>query len=114
MSTEVLAQADKYAVTFGGTLKDGTEITAEAETGGMFGGGFGGGMKGGRQFAENGEMPEGMEPPTGEDGRPQMPEGMELPTDENGEIQMPEGGFGGGHRGGGMRRQQTTEENSAN
>ena len=112
--TEVLAQADKYAVTFGGTLKDGTEITAEAETGGMFGGGFGGGMKGGRQFAENGEMPEGMEPPTGEDGRPQMPEGMELPTDENGEIQMPEGGFGGGHRGGGMRRQQTTEENSAN
>ncbi|MBP7185787.1 MAG: carbohydrate-binding domain-containing protein [Ruminococcus sp.] len=108
--TEVLAQADKYAVTFGGTLKDGTEITAEAETGGM----FGGGMKGGRQFAENGEMPEGMEPPTGEDGRPQMPEGMELPTDENGEIQMPEGGFSGGHRGGGMRRQQTTEENSAN
>ncbi len=112
--TEVLSQADKYAVTFGGTLKDGTEITAEAETGGMFGGGFGGGMKGGQQFAENGEMPEGMEPPTGEDGLPQMPEGMELPTDENGEIQMPEGGFGGGHRGGGMRRQQTTEESSAN
>ena len=112
--TEVLAQADKYAVTFGGTLKDGTEITAEAETGGMFGGGFGGGMKGGRQFAENGEMPDGIEPPTGEDGRPQMPDGMEPPTDENGEIQMPESGFGGGHRGGEMRRQQTTEENSAN
>ena len=106
----MLSQADKYAVTFGGTLKDGNEITAGASTGDM----FGGGMRGGRQFAENGEMPEGMEPPTGEDGRPQMPEGMELPTDENGEIQMPEGGFGGGHRGGGMRRQQTTEESSAN
>ena len=110
--TEILAQSDKYTVTFGGTLKDGTEITAEAAKGGMFGG-RGGGMKGNRQFSENGEMPKGFEPPTDEDGRPVMPDGMEIPTDENGEIQMPKGGFGSGHRGG-QRRQQAAENSADN
>ena len=104
---ETAVQADKYSVTVGGTLKDGTEITAEAESGGMMG--FGG-MKGNRQFGENGEMPEGFEPPTGEDGRPQMPDGIEIPTDENGEPQFPQNGFGGGR--GGHQRQQFTEESA--
>lgn len=109
--TEVLAQADGYSVTVGGKLTGAEEITSEAETGGMFGGGFGGGrggFKGG--FQPDGEMPEGIEPPTDENGEIQMPEGFEPPTDENGNIQMPQGG----RRGGRGRSQQSTEESADN
>lgn len=98
---EILSQADKYSVTMGGKLSDGEEITSETETSMMFGGN-GGGFK---PFGKN-EMPDGMKPPTDENGNIQMPDGFTPPTGEDGRPQKPQSGHG--------RLQQPTEEDSEN
>ncbi len=101
------------------TLEDSVSFIGTAQSMGM-----GGGMMGGRQGGfPGGQMPDGMELPTDENGEidrsqmqggfpgGQMSDGMELPTDENGEIDRSQmqGRFPGGQMPDGM--ELPTDEN---
>ena len=66
---------------------------------------FGGNGGGFNPFGKN-EMPDGMKPPTDENGNIQMPDGFTPPTGEDGRPQKPQSGHG--------RLQQPTEEDSEN
>lgn len=106
----------------GGYNNDGEEtesFTAENKISyigsqGMMDGGFhGGGKRPDRQDDFGGEfdgrtlpeMPNDIEPPTGNDGMPEFSEEFESPTGNDGRPEMPEGGFKGG------RNRQTPSTN---
>lgn len=98
----------KDAVTVGGKLSGGTEITAEPAEGmmGGFGGGFGRGDSWGQSDDSDNSMNipdhfDGVTPPDGIDGMT-PPDGFDGMT--------PPDGFSGGHRGGGFRQNQQEQE----